>query len=236
MFADEAEQKYEYQSITGQRIFQPFGLVFDGFYKDAADIAKSPVSKFGPVQPGDMKYRDVNGDGLVDAFDRVPIGHPTVPEWIIGASAGVSFKGLDLSVLFQGSRNSTVYLQQEAAWEFFNGGKVLDHHLGRWTPATADMATYPVLHTAENTNNHTQTSDFWQKSGNYIRLKNAEIGYTLPKAWVNKIKIKSARFYLTGLNLITWDKVKTFDPEAPSGRGWFYPQQKIFNAGVNIVF
>ena len=236
VFADEAEQKYEYQSITGQRIFQPFGLVFDGFYKDAADIAKSPVSKFGPVQPGDMKYRDVNGDGLVDAFDRVPIGHPTVPEWIIGASAGVSFKGLDLSVLFQGSRNSTVYLQQEAAWEFFNGGKVLDHHLGRWTPATADIATYPVLHTAENTNNHTQTSDFWQKSGNYIRLKNAEIGYTLPKAWVNKVKIKSARFYLTGLNLITWDKVKTFDPEAPSGRGWFYPQQKIFNAGVNIVF
>lgn len=236
VFADEAEQKYEYQSITGQRIFQPFGLVFDGFYKDAADIAKSPVSKFGPVQPGDMKYRDVNGDGLVDAFDRVPIGHPNVPEWIFGASAGVSFKGLDLSVLFQGSRNSTVYLQQEAAWEFFNGGKVLDHHLGRWTPATADIATYPVLHTAENTNNHTQTSDFWQKSGNYIRLKNAEIGYTLPKAWVNKIKIKSARFYLTGLNLITWDKVKTFDPEAPSGRGWFYPQQKIFNAGVNIVF
>lgn len=236
IYMDEAEPKYEYLRRTGQRINQPFGLVFDGFYADEADIAKSPVSKFGAVIPGDIKYKDINGDAVVDAFDEVPIGHPTIPEWIFGLSAGVNFKGLDLSILFQGSRNSTIYLQQEAAWEFFNAGKVLEAHLGRWTPGTASTATYPVLHTTENTNNHTQSSDFWQKSGNYIRLKNAEIGYTLPKSWVSKIKIQSARFYFNGLNLVTWDKIKTFDPEVPSGRGWAYPQQKIFNAGINIVF
>jgi len=256
LFQDEAPPKYPYQSRTGERIFQPFGLVFDGFFADTAEIAKSPVQGFGPVQPGDIKYKDLNGDGKINADDETAIGYSTVPEWVGGFSAGVNYKGFDFSFLLQGAANVSVYKTHGAAWEFFNDGSAKEMHLGRWTPANANTATYPRVTARVSVNNQTQASSFWYRDASYLRLKNLEIGYNLPKSLVSKIKIQGVRVYVNGLNLITWtDNFYDFDPEAPStgasigggptegnpfntngGWGWNYPQQKIFNAGINVTF
>lgn len=234
-FMDEPERKHEWLKRTGQSVNQPFGLVAIGFFKDQDEIDNSPT-QIGTLRPGDIKYQDTNGDGKVDTFDEMPIGYSQVPEIQYGFSSAVSYKGFSISVLFQGSANSSVYLTQEAAWEFYNGGKAMKRHLGRWTPETHNTATFPRLSTNENGNNHTPVSTFWQQSADYLRLKNLEIGYDLPKDFVNKYGLGAVRVYLNGMNLYTWDSMKSGDPEAPSGRGNIYPQQKVYNIGVNVTF
>ncbi len=238
VFVDEPERRYAYQRRTGTRIGQYFGLVNLGYFQDQGEINRSPA-QFGTLIPGDIKYLDANGDGKIDVFDEMPIGKSDIPEYTMGFSAAVFWKGFDISFLAQGAFGGYTYFQQDAAWEFFNGAKVQKHHLGRWTPQTAATATYPALHTGQNANNHTPTSDYWLVSSDYIRLKNFEVGYNLPVKWVQKARIQRARVFVNGQNMITWIKEEDrmpFDPEAPSGRGWFYPQQKIINVGASITF
>ncbi len=151
---------------------------------------------------------------------------------------GLNYKSFDFSVLFQGAFGAYTVLQNFAAYEFYSNGKVSERHLGRWTPATAATATFPALHASDNTNNHVY-SDFWMKRADYVRLKNFEIGYRLPKSWTDRVKIQGVRFYVNGQNLWTWMKDMKdfqFDPEAPSGDGTFYPQQKIYNFGATVTF
>ena len=133
-----------------------------------------------------------------------------------------------------------MYLSQEAAWAFFNGGKVFDKHLDRAQIGTDGNvintnASYPRL-TLNNNAVNERTSSFWVVPGDYIRFKNVEIGYTLPERITSKIGLDKLRIYLNGRNLTTWSKIKQLDPENPQNRGWFYPQQKVYNLGFNIQF
>ncbi|WP_295119865.1 TonB-dependent receptor [uncultured Chitinophaga sp.] len=235
---DEQPRAYSWMRRTGHPVGTKFGLLYDGFFVDPADVTKSPQQRFsGTVLPGDIKYKDLNGDNVVDAFDETAIGFNRTPELMYGATIQVGWNGIDLSVLMQGAARADVRLDNEAAYEFFQEGKVKALHLNRWTPATASTATYPRLHLGKNENNH-RASDFWIRSAAYTRLKNMELGYTFPKALVRKARMKGARIYVNGMNLITWDKLSDFDvdPEIGDGNGAMYPLQRIYNAGVNVTF
>ncbi|HMR20320.1 MAG TPA: TonB-dependent receptor, partial [Sphingobacterium sp.] len=237
LFMDEVEWEYPYQSRTGQSIGQIFGLTAIGFFQNEDEIENS-ARQFGTVIPGDIKYKDLNGDGIIDANDEGPIGKSRVPEILYGIAGGVNWKNLDFSIMFQGAANYNVMFEKEAAWEFYNGAKVMVEHLNRWTPATAQTATYPVLHNGQNANNH-RASSFFMKDASYIRLKNVEIGYTFKSVKLTKQKgLSAVRIFANGLNLYTWDKMgnQYFDPEAPSGQGFFYPQLKVFNVGLSTDF
>lgn len=237
LFMDEIDWPYDYLRRTGQSIGQLHGLTVIGFFKDQEDIDNSP-RQFGTVIPGDLKYKDLNGDGKIDANDEGPIGRSNVPQILYGLSAGFSYKDFDFSVLFQGAGNYNVIFSKEAAWEFYNGAKVMEQHLGRWTPETAATATYPVLHYGQNANNH-RTSTFFLKNASYIRLKNIEIGYTFRNTHLGKnTAFKTIRIFANGINLITWDKMgnNSFDPEAPGGSSYYYPQLRAINFGFSTDF
>ena len=191
-------------------------------------------------KPGDIKYADINGDGVINGDDRTIIGKGNVPEITYGLNLGFNYKQFDFSTLLQGAANFDMYLSQEASWAFFNGGKVFDEHLNR-AQIGADGnvinidASYPRLTLSGNAVNE-RTSSYWIVPGDYMRLKNVEIGYTLPEKLTAKLGLDRLRVYLNGRNLATWSKIKHLDPENPNQRGWFYPQQKIMTLGINVTF
>lgn len=242
LFMDEERREYDYQYRTGHRVGQPFGYEAIGFFESYEDIKNSPAHTFvtqESLRPGDIKYKDINNDGVIDGNDQVPIGYNTgIPEMMFGISSRMSYKGVDFSVLFQGSGGSSVFMDNFAIWEFRGGGagKVNEWHLDRWTPETADVATYPRLSSADNQNNQI-LSTFWMRSRNYVRLKNIELGYTFGAPLLQNIKIQKIRVYANAFNLFTWDKVKIVDPEAPAWAGNDnYPQQRVINAGITLDF
>ena len=224
----------EWQAQTGTKVGELKGLTAIGLFKNQADIDSSPEQTFGTVIPGDIKYKDLNHDGKITSLDEGYLGKVNTPESILGAAFGYHIGNLDLSVLFQGGFGGSVYLTGNSVWPFvkFTGAlqEVYDNH---WTPTNLN-AEFPRISSNVNSNND-QNSTFWIRSNNYLRLKNAEIGYTFSKNLIKKVGLKTARAFVNGVNLLTWDKVKLFDPEIPNGTG-DYPQQKIFNAGVNITF
>ncbi|MET4544664.1 TonB-linked SusC/RagA family outer membrane protein [Pedobacter africanus] len=236
LFMDEEAKPYDYLLRTGLPIGQLYGLTAIGFFQSQEDIDNSP-QQFGKLIPGDLKYRDLNSDGIIDANDAGPIGGTAVPEIFYGASLSVQWRNLDLSCLFQGAGNVNVILNNQAAYEFWNRGNVLEQHLGRWTPETAATATYPALHYSVNTNNH-RFSSFFLKDASYLRLKNVEVGYTLKfKAMKRQLGTTALRVFANAQNVYTWDKVGgTFDPEIPGGNGAVYPQQRVYNFGLSVDF
>lgn len=229
LYMAEAKQPYDYLNRTGQRINQPFGLQAIGFFKDEAEIAASPRQTFAPVKPGDIRYKDQNGDNIIDIYDEVPIGKPLLPEWTFGLHAGVQFKGFDLEAFFQGVTNRSLMLQGPLVWAFVNDAKAAPIALGRWTPETVATAIYPRLTSTANDNNY-RASDFWQRDGSFIRLRNVELGYTIPASVTRRAGLQQTRFYVNAVNLFTIDKVKLTDPEVPIG----YPVMKSVNVGLRL--
>jgi len=234
---DEETRLYPNLYRTGQRINQEYGLKAIGFFESQEDIINSRPQTFGKVIPGDLKYYDANGDGVIDNNDEMPIGKSTIPEWMFGFSGGFNYKNFDFSFLLQGAAGYSYTRQLETAYEFYNGGKVMEAHLGRWTPETASTATYPILHLGFNDNNH-RASSFYNRKGDYIRLKNVELGYTIKGVNLFGAKrLDNIRVYANGMNLLTWDGTEgDFDPEAAGGRYWTYPQVQVFNFGVSTNF
>ncbi|MCS3796392.1 SusC/RagA family TonB-linked outer membrane protein [Niastella sp. OAS944] len=236
MFADEVDRKYDYMRRTGEKVGQIFGYVADGFYTREDSIAKAPVMEgYHPVF-GDLKYKDLNGDSIINRYDVTAIGNKKAMIYG-GLQAGIEWKGIGFSFLLQGTANRDITLSA-SDWEFQsleNGGygQAQQHHLGRWTEATAATATYPRLTVGTNANNQT-TSSFWVRSGNYLRLKNIELSYNLPAKWVNAAKMNEVRFFITGFNLITFSDIDRLDPEYPYVNG--YPNLKMINGGLNIKF
>lgn len=229
-YNDEALQVNEYLYGTGHPINQPFMLEAIGFFKDEQDILDSPTQTFTDVQPGDIKYKDQNNDGIIDNNDYYPIGKTSMPELTLGLRAGFKFKGFDLSFLFQGAVNRSVYLSGKYFHAFQNDGKISSIALGRWTPETAETATYPRLSSNNNLNNY-QYSSFWQRNGDFFKLRNIEIGYTIPKSLAHKIKLESARIFLNGTNLFSIDHMDGFtDPEVLTG----YPATRTISMGVSV--
>lgn len=242
LFMDEESREFDYQYRTGLRVGQPFGLKWNGFFESYEDINSSPPHTFvtqESLRPGDIKYKDINNDGVIDANDEVPLGFNTgIPELMFGLSGRVSYAGVDFSVLFQGAGNSSVFMDNFAIWEFRGGGagKVNEWHMDRWTPETAATATYPRLSSTDNPNNQ-RLSDFWMRPRDYVRLKNIELGYSFSADALKVVKIQKVRLYLNAHNLVTWDNVKIVDPENPAWAGGdFYPQQRVINGGVTIDF
>ena len=237
---------------TGNPLGSRYGYIAEGLFQTKAEIdnlnatAKSQSGNTGAVyqtqnpQPGDIRYRDLNGDGLVTDADRTLMGKSAIPEITYGANLGVNYKSWDLSILFQGAAAFDMYLSEEAAWAFFNSGKVFDRHLDRAQIGSDGNvinpgATYPRLSLTKKSVNE-RASSYWVVPGDYLRLKNLEIGFTLPENTINKIGLSRLRIYANGRNLTTWSKIKNLDPENPQQRGWFYPQQKVFSLGLNVEF
>jgi len=240
VYSDEVNRKYPWMRRTGHPIQTKFGLLADGFFKDDADVAANPRQNFSAYGPGDIKYKKLTGkeyDYVQEAFDETRIGYARTPEIMYGATLAAGYGNWDLSVLFQGAAHADVLLNNEAVYEFFQSGKVKPFHLGRWTPETAATATYPRLHSNTHGNNH-RASSFWIRSADYLRLKNVELGYSLPKRWIAPLNLSFFRVYFNGMNLYTWDKLSDFqvDPEIGDGNGAMYPIQRIWNFGIDVKF
>lgn len=235
----EASQPYDYMLSTGHPIQQFMGYRFDGFFKSYEQIATSP-QQFGlsNVTPGDIKYKDINQDGIIDQNDQAVIGNSTVPEVTYSLSGGISFKNLSLSALLQGASRSSVYMVGDLGWDN-SWGNFYEEHWNRWTPETAASASYPrFLQKSDGNHQNYFRSDYWLRNGNYLRLKNVQIAYTFPKKALGHLPMDNIRLFANAFNLYTWDKVKRVDPEAnPDGNnGQFYPQQRIINFGLNVGF
>ncbi len=232
VFNSEAPQVYDYRYSTGHIVGQPFALEAIGFFRDYDDIDSSPVQIFGEVFPGDIKYKDRNGDNKIDEDDFVPVGYTSCPEVTLALNIGFEYKGFDFEALFQGALNRTVYLEGKAYHAFQNNGKVTQMALGRWTPQTADTATYPRLATNGNKNNF-QYSSFWQKKGDFLKLRSLSFGYTVSSPKMKKANIDGLRIYLCGTNLFSVDCMDGLcDPEVLYG----YPAVRTYNLGFNIKF
>ncbi|MFT3902513.1 MAG: TonB-dependent receptor [Niabella sp.] len=237
-FQDEVDRSNPWMYRTGLPIGTKFGLVYNGFFQSQAEIDAS-ARQFGVVRPGDIKYLDLDGNGILEeGLDEKPIGYSRTPEIMYGFSAGGGYKGLDFSILFQGAAHTSVMLNNEAVYEFFQDGKVKPFHLNRWTPETAETATYPLLHNITSPNNH-RGSSFWIRNADYLRVKNVEIGYTLPSRFTKLLKLKSTRVFVNGMNVFTFKNALSdyyVDPEIDDGYGAMYPIQKIWAFGLDINF
>lgn len=233
----EVTPKYEYQSQIGQPFGRKLGYVAEGYFVDQAEIDNSPDQSFlGNVKPGDLKYNDVNGDGKIDDFDRVFLGDPIIPEITYGLGAGIVYKNFDFAFLFQGATNVSFFAKPQVFPEVNrrNVWSIIEE--SRWTEDNQDLsADFPRLGVGSQTNNYVN-STHWLQDGSYLRLKQLEIGYSLPKSFMNRMKIKSARIYANGLNLFTISPFKWWDPESKSTDGMFYPPQKIMNIGLEVKF
>ncbi|MCT4586323.1 MAG: TonB-dependent receptor [Carboxylicivirga sp.] len=226
-------------SHEGQNINQKWGLIAERLFVDEADIANSPTQTFGPYMAGDIKYKDINEDGVIDNNDRAPIGFPEVPEINYGFGFSTGYKTWDLSMFFQGSARSSFFIDpymtapfidinsdsQDEAWNNAKGNNALlsewanDH----WSENDRDIyAAWPRL-SAETVENNNQRSTWFLRNGSFLRLKSVEVGYTLPKsALLDKLKIANLRFYLSGTNLACWSGFKLWDVEM-GGNGLGYP-------------
>jgi len=231
---EESYQPYDYLKRTGQSINQAFGLEAIGFFANDADIAASPKQTFSPVRPGDVKYKDQNGDGIINAFDQVPIGHSTqCPEIYYSGSIGAEFKGVGIDAVFQGISNKTTYLNTPGIfWPLVSNTNISTYSDNAWTPATAATATLPRLTMSSNANNY-QPNSIWLVDGSYLKLRSVELYYNLPGKLVSKMKLQAVMVYLRGMNLFSIDKIKYVDPEAI---GIVYPTVSSYNVGIQIRF
>lgn len=221
---------------TGYRLGQYFGYETAGFFNSEQDIIDWYDQKGVGATPkvGDLKYKDQNGDGVVDERDQVPIGDPEVPEWTYGAGLNFQYKNFDFSMMWQGVAGRSYFMGGQKVWETYNFN---EWHKEAWSQERLEKGlpiTYPRLEPGSNASK--LISDFWLVDGDYIRLKNIEIGYTLPKKLTDRINAKSIRFYVNGLNLLTFDKypVKYQDPE--QNNELLYPVFKTYNVGINVTF
>lgn len=242
---DEENNVYGYQNEEGYRIDQSKGLIALGLFKDYDDIRNSPRQVFGKYQPGDLKYKDVNGDGIVDDGDRVAIGATRRPNLVYGLGASANWRGFSLGVHFQGAGKSTFSTYGKTVQAFSEGewGQVMKGVMGdnRWIsadisgdPSTENPnASYPRLSYGANPNNFRE-STFWLRDGRYLRLKTIDIGYNLPKSVATKLRVENIRLYLMGSNLVTWSKFKLWDPELATPRGEDYPPAKSFTMGISL--
>jgi len=242
VYNDKPSQIWPYQNEAGFAYLQQRGLIAIGLFESEEDVAKSPVQTFGgAVRPGDIKYKDVNGDGVIDSYDKVAIGYTQIPEINYGFGVSASWKGIDLSVFFQGVGHITRLLSGAsfygASENIWNKGQIYAEVAdNRWTVDNPDPnAMYPRLAVTKVANNQ-EPSTFWQRDCSFIRLKNAELGYTLPKKWFSKIGITNVRVYLQGVNLLTFSKFKLWDPELESSNGAKYPQMRTGSVGLNVNF
>ena len=236
-----------WRSKIGTKLNQPFGLIAERLFVDEEDVLNSPKQQYGEYMAGDIKYKDINKDGLIDDRDKVPIGYPTTPEIIYGFGFSIGYKSFDFNCFFQGSAHSSFFIDPLKITPFaqpydpnneMQGKKgnnallqfIADSH---WSEANQNVyAKWPRLSATAISNNN-QTSTWWLRDGTFLRMKSAEIGYTLPQKIASKVRLENLRVYLSGTNLFNITKFKLWDPEM-GGDGLGYPVQRVFNIGLQI--
>ena len=246
IYQNEVSRAYPWMYTTGHPLSSRYGYVFDRFFTeddfDANGVLKTDPSLglanqslLGSQKPGDLKYKDLNVDGVIDQNDQTVIGNGKIPEINYGVSVGFKTKGFDFNALFQGTGHSTTYNSGYTYWEFYNTGlgNIMEQHLNRWVPGSGQNAGYPRL-TLSNTNNFVSNS-YWYQDNSFIRFKYAELGYTLPERMSKKIGMSKLRIFVNGNNLYVWSKVKQKDPEVQDN-GLAYPIPRTYSAGLNINF
>ncbi len=227
-----------YRQHAGHSIKQAWGYIAERLFIDDEEADNSPSqSSFGSQYGGgDIKYTDVNKDGVITTADRVPIGYPTSPEIIYGFGFSTGYKGVDFSVFFQGLGNESFWIDAVDTSPFVNNTQLLKAYSdSHWSENDRNIyALWPRYSSYMNYNN-TPTSTWWMRDGSFLRLKQLELGYTLPNKLTRKIHVENLRVYFQGNNLFCWSKFKLWDPEM-AGEGLGYPIQKTLNFGVNVTF
>lgn len=214
-------------------------LIADGLFQSQSEIDAAPKQRFsGTVKPGDIRYKDINSDGVIDNLDFTMTNYTDVPNTYFGFGSIISVANFDLSLQFQGIKGRTIQINDLINSGTASTGYVNQFSTDAWTAATATTALYPRQAISDRGNN-TLNSTYWLRSGDYFRLKTAELGYTFPKELVKKMHLNSCRFYISGFNLLTFSKLKNLpiDPEIPlAGYGNSYPYIKTFATGLSVNF
>ena len=217
-----------------QKLSQQWGFIAERLFLDDEDVKNSPKQDFGEYGAGDIKYKDINMDGVINDNDMVPIGYPESPEIIYGFGASVGYKGFDLSAFFQGSAQSSFWIDPNSIAPFVNTNALMqiiaDDY---WSEDNRNPHAFWPRLSNYSLDNNTKRSTWFMRDGTFIRLKNAELGYTMPKRISNTLRMEQVRIYLSGSNLLTFSNFKLWDPEM-AGNGLGYPVQRVFNIGINI--
>ncbi len=238
----EPSYQYNYQSRIGQPINQTWGLVAQRLFIDNAEVQNAPP-QYGQgggsevsYLAGDIKYVDVNNDGVIDDLDMVPIGYPTIPEIVYGFGASAGYSNFDFSFFFQGVGRESFFIDPQTIAPFINERNALDIIANNhWSEDNPDIhAFWPRLSTYSIPNNE-KSSTWWLRNGSFLRLKSVELGYTLPRQIGQRMHMEKVRIYMNGSNLFTFSKFKLWDPEM-AGNGLGYPPQKVFNLGLLVNF
>lgn len=230
---------------TGRSMGVKYGFVSDGLFQTADEVANAPI--YGPTLPGDIRLKDLNGDGRITwDQDRAIIGRSATPEMLFGFNVGADFRNFDLNLFFQGAAltdvalggyysNSAIYDNTFYTMPFYQDGNSPRYLLeGSWTPENTN-AKYPRLSTLGRTNGG-KFSNWWVKDASYLRLKSAQIGYSIPEVWTRKANIQRVRVYASGSNLFTISGLDYLDPEMPDVNQGYYPQQRLYEFGVSVTF
>ena len=224
-----------YLSRVGYPWNTTWGFIAERLFIDENDVANSPT-QFGEYGAGDIKYRDVNGDGEINDYDRVPMGYPTTPEVVYGFGFSFGWKDFDISAFFQGQGRTSFMIDASSVSPFVDNRGLLDVIAkDHWSEDNRNpYAFWPRLSVSHVENNE-KGSSWWLRNGSFLRLKTVEIGYEPKGAWVRKLGVRSLRVYANGMNLFTFSKFKTWDVEM-KGNGLGYPLQRVFNIGVQVGF
>ncbi len=229
-----------WRSHVGLPIGQEYGYIAERLFVDEREVYNSPVQNFGgdiKTAAGDIKYKDINGDGQINTLDMVPIGYPYTPEIIYGFGLSFGHKNFDISCFFQGSARSSFWIDPSAVSPFVNGQRALLAEIANnvWTEDNRDIRAFWPRLSEKMSNNNIQRNTWFMRDGSFLRLKSAEVGYTFSPVWMKKHGISMLRLYVSGSNLLCWSKFKLWDPEM-KGNGLGYPIQRVFNAGLQVNF
>ena len=245
---EEPQYKEPGRLHAGHSLKQNWGYIAERLFIDDEEAANSPSqASFGSLYGGgDIKYTDVNGDGIISEADMVPIGLPTSPEIIYGFGASMGYKGFDFSVFFQGLANESFWIDASTNYNpskniagtapFVNNTQLLKAYADdHWSEDNRNIyALWPRYSNYANYNN-SATSTWWMRDGSFLRLKQLEFGYTLPYKWLRRWRVETLRVYFQGNNLLCWSRFKLWDPEL-AGSGLNYPIQRTFNIGFHVTF
>lgn len=238
---DRPPQDYPWMNHTGHNILARYGYIADGLFENQHDIDARPVpgGDKSNILSGDIKYRDLNGDGAIDYHDVAFIGRGDVPAIVYGFGFNVGYRGFNLAIFFQGVANCDRYISGDAIDPFTaEQSNVFAAAKDRWTPENPSQhAFYPRLAygNASNFNNY-QTSSWWVKDISFLRLKTAQLSYNLPTSFLNRLGVKNAAIYAEGINLLTFSKFKLWDPELNTNNGNTYPNVRTTTLGINLKF
>ncbi|WP_268033265.1 SusC/RagA family TonB-linked outer membrane protein [Algoriphagus sp. PAP.12] len=235
LFWDESPGAPDWQKSTGSPMNTFLVYQYDGVFRDQQEIDAETLdysAVTGNLRPGDMRYKDYDGDGKITPDDRVRMDQNNIPTFQGGLNFNANWKGFDLSILFQGALGARQYV---SAGESGNiGNYLLDFYENRWTIDNPSSTDPRIANRSDQWYSNGNT--YWFRKTDYLRLKNLEIGYNLPAHITQKVGIQNARFYVNGLNLITWDKLKVYDPESSNSTGQYYPQARVINTGLSVSF